>query len=89
MRQPYDRSCVHCGRQGHKAKECDRAPITSVTAALTESEFMLVKDVQRANFLTSEEVADELKLPLPEVNAAFAYVRYGTYLHYRRAKIAV
>lgn len=89
MRKPYDRSCVHCGLQGHRSKECGRAPKTSATDALTEAEFHAVKDIQRAGFLASDEVADELKLPLPEVNAAFAYVRYDTYRHYRRAKIAV
>jgi hypothetical protein len=89
MRATYVRSCVHCGLQGHKSKECERAPIKAVSCALTETQFQQVRDMHRHGIWSSSEVADELKLPLAEVNAAFAYVRYETYLHYRRSKVAV
>ena len=87
----YERACKHCKQKGHGARECEFAPVRVrvIIPPLTESQFQHVREMHRHGIWTSEEVADELKLPLKEVNAAFAYSLYYVYLAYRRAKTLV
>jgi hypothetical protein len=87
MRRAYERTCTWCGQKGHKSKDCDRAPAATKSNPLTETEFQQVRDMHRHGIWSSDEVAHQLKLPLREINAAFAYARYETYLRYRRSRV--
>ena len=89
MERKYERACKYCKEKGHTPPSCELAPVKIPSVPLTQTQYQMVKEMQSEGRWRSCEVADELGIALREANAAFAYSRYDSYLHFRRSRVMV